>query len=107
MQSISHFIGFFLLIAFVLTCCITLFLHTMQVSGIVYTRENISLAAKMTFANVLWLSLLCTGLDTIRRRVMIGKPIKQIVEATEKVVQGDFSVRINVPRLTVPEPASR
>lgn len=103
MQSISHFIGFFLLIAFVLTCCITLFLHTMQVSGIVYTRENISLAAKMTFANVLWLSLLCTGLDTIRRRVMIGKPIKQIVEATEKVVQGDFSVRINVPRLTVPE----
>lgn len=103
LRSVSHFADFFLLIAFVLTCCITLFLHTMQASGIVYVRENITLAAKITFANVLWLSLLCTVLDAVRRRITIGKPVRQIVEATEKVMQGDFSVRIDIPRLTVSE----
>lgn len=103
LKSVNHFVSFFLLIAFVLTCCITLFLHTMQASGIVYTRENIALAAKITFANVLWLSLLCTVLDAVRRRITIGKPVRQIAEATEKVIQGDFSVRIDIPKLTVAE----
>lgn len=103
LKSVSHFASFFLLIAFVLTCCITLFLHTMQASGIAYTQENITFAAKITFVNVLWLSLLCTVLDAVRRKITIGKPVRQIAEATEKVMQGDFSVRIDIPKLTVSE----
>lgn len=103
LRPVSHFVCFLLPIAFVLTCCITLFLRAAQASGIVYTRENITFAAKITFANVLWLSLLCTALDAVRRRITIGKPVRQIAEATEKVIRGDFSVRIDIPRLTVSE----
>lgn len=103
LRSVSHFAGFFLPFAFVLTCCITLFLRAMQVSGIVYTQENITLAAKITFVNVLWLTLLFTVLDAVRRRITVGRPVRQIAEATEKVIQGDFSVRIDIPKLTVSE----
>ena len=103
LKLISHFAIFFLLIGFVITCCIVLFLHAAQNAGVVYTEENIQFAAKITFANVLILSLLCTAIDTVRRYVTIGRPVKQIVEATEKVVQGDFSVRIDKFKLTASE----
>ena len=103
LKLISHFAIFFLLIGFVITCCIVLFLHAAQNAGVVYTEENIQFAAKITFANVLILSLLCTAIDAVRRYVTIGRPVKQIVEATEKVVQGDFSVRIDKFKLTASE----
>lgn len=99
----SHFAVFLLLIGFTITCCILLFLHAMQNTGIIYTEENISFAAKVTFGNVLWLSLLCTTIDFIRRHITIGKPVKRIVETTEKVMQGDFSVRIDRTKFTANE----
>lgn len=99
----SHFAVFFLLIGFVITCCIILFLNAMQNTGIVYTEENISFAAKLTFGNVLCLSLLCTTFDFIHRHVTIDKSVKRIVETTEKVMQGDFSVRIDRTKFTANE----
>lgn len=95
LYSLRSYLIFFLLMAFLVTCCMMLFLRTMEdAAGAAYTKEYIERAAKMTFVNVLLLSLICTVIDLIRRRFMIDKPVRQITEAAEKVMQGDFSVRI-------------
>lgn len=93
--SLRNYIVFFLLIAFIITCCMYLFLRTLQQTlGIRYTEENIRAAAALTFANVIFLSFLCTVIDTVRRRLMVERPVRRIVEGAEKLMQGDFSARI-------------
>ncbi|MCM1537971.1 MAG: HAMP domain-containing histidine kinase [bacterium] len=91
----QHFFSFFLLMCFVITCCMLLFLQTMaKYTGVDFLREEIEPAAKITFANVVFLSLLCAVIDAARRRIMVGRPVKRIISAAEKVMQGDLSVRI-------------
>lgn len=59
-----------------------------------FTQENISIAAKLTFANVIVLTFIFTLIDGIRRKFIVERPVKQIVKAADKIIQGDFSVRI-------------
>lgn len=93
--SIRRYIIFFLLMAFVITCCMILFLHMMTRStGLKLTQEHIEQAARVTFLNVIVLSLLCTVIDGIRRRFMVKRPVQKIVNAAEQIMKGDFSVRI-------------
>ena len=81
--------------AFVITCCMILFLNMMtRATGFELTQEYIEQAAKVTFLNVALLSLLCTVIDGIRRRIMVKRPVKRIVSAAEQIMKGDFSVRI-------------
>ncbi len=95
LKWINHYFVFFLLVAFVITCCTMLFVSILtDTLAITLTRENISAAAKLTFWNVALLSLIFTSIDTIRRKATVERPVKQIVDAAEKIVQGDFSVRI-------------
>ncbi|MBQ2724901.1 MAG: HAMP domain-containing protein [Clostridia bacterium] len=95
LQSVHHYLIFFLIIAFVITCCIMLFVSILQnTMGIRFTEEQISAAAKLTFLNVLGFSGIFTLLDGIRRRFIIIRPIKQIIRAAEKMSEGDFSVRV-------------
>ncbi|MBQ8781754.1 MAG: HAMP domain-containing histidine kinase [Oscillospiraceae bacterium] len=61
---------------------------------ITFTEENISAAAKLTFGNVLLISLLFTVFDAIRRKLMVDRPTKRITDAGKKITDGDFSVRI-------------
>lgn len=94
-KSLSHFFTFFLLVAFVITCCILLFITVLSRElGIVLDRENISVAAKLTFLNVVIISLIFTAIDTVRRRITVDRPVRQISEAAERMMQGDFSIRI-------------
>ena len=94
--SLWRYLIFFLLMAFVVTCCMVLFLNEVtRVTGLELTREHIEQAAKLTFLNVVLLSLLCTVIDAIRRKVMVDRPVKQIVRAAEQITQGDFSVRLS------------
>ena len=58
------------------------------------TDSNLNMAAKLTFGNVILLSVLFTVTDAIRRKLTTEKITKHIAEAAMKVVQGDFSVRI-------------
>jgi signal transduction histidine kinase len=62
--------------------------------GLVFDRENIAAAAKLTFGNVLLISCLCATIDYIRRKRMVDQPVQQIMAALDKVMQGDFTVRI-------------
>lgn len=99
LRFFRNYLSFFLLMSFVVTCCMEVFLLTMRRSmGLVFTSENIGLAAKLTFGNVLFISLLCTVIDRARRWFMVDKPVRRIVAAAEKVMQGDFSIRIQPSR---------
>lgn len=95
LRWLSHYFTFFLLVAFVITCCTMLFVTLLEENlGIVLTGENISAAAKFTFLNVALLSLIFTVIDKTRRKLTVERPVNEIVSAAEKIIQGDFSVRI-------------
>ncbi len=95
LKAINHFLVFFLMVAFVITCCTLLFISVLsETLAIELTSEIISKAAKLTFLNVLIISLIFTVIDSVRRHVTLTLPAKRIAEATEKMTRGDFTARI-------------
>ena len=95
--SLRRFFSFFLIMCFVITCCMLLFLGEIRSAvGLAaeLPRAVIERAAKLTFANILLLSLLCTVVDEIWRRLTVERPVRRIVRAAEDMMKGDFSVRI-------------
>lgn len=95
LMVIQRYAVFFLLMSFIVTCCMTLFLKLMMASmNVSLTEEQLSSAAALTFGNVIFLSLLCTIVDGLRRKWMVERPVRRIITAVEKMIAGDFSVRI-------------
>ena len=100
LRGLYHYGLFFMMVAFLVTCCMMLFVSTLSASlNITLTDENLSMAAKLTFANVVLLSLLFTVVDALRRKWAVERPGRSINEAAEKIMAGDFSVRIQ-PMIT-------
>ena len=95
LKAVNNYVVFFLVVAFAVTCCMLLFVNTLAESmGLVFTAENITEAAKLTFGNVVLITLIFGTIDYLRRKFMVDRPVKRITEATEKIMQGDFSVRV-------------
>jgi signal transduction histidine kinase len=95
LKTLNNYVVFFLTVAFAVSCCMMLFVSTLADSmGLVFNEENIGAAAKVTFLNVLLLTLLFGTIDYVRRKIMVDRPVRIITEATEKIMQGDFSVRV-------------
>ena len=93
--ALRRAIPFFLLTAFIVTCCLVLFLQMFQQTmGVEFTEANLRQAAIATFINVIWLSVLFTVIDAVRRHYMVERPVRRIIEGAERIMQGDFSVRI-------------
>lgn len=93
--ALRRYLIFFFVMAFAISCCMTLFINQLSTSiGIVFERADIEIAAKLTFLNVIFLSMLCTVIDVVRRKLMVDFPVKRIIEAADKIMQGDFLVRI-------------
>lgn len=99
--SVYDYFLFFLLVAFFISCSMMLFLNLMQAQmQITLTQENIETAAKLTFFNVLFLSLAWTLIDRIRKRILIDRQIERISTAAEQMIEGNYSVRLSaVPAL--------
>lgn len=99
LASVSHYFIYFLLIAFAITCSMMLFVSTlMETLDITLTAENVSSAAKLTFANILVLSLTFTAVDEARRRLTFDRTVRRITQAVQQMMRGDFSVRITPTR---------
>ena len=95
-STVSNFFIFFLLVAFVITCCLTLFISTLQNSiGHKFTESEITAAAKATMSNVILISVAMALIDYLRRKFTIDIPVRKITDATAKMIGGDFSVRID------------
>jgi signal transduction histidine kinase len=93
--SVSSFMLFFLTVGFIVSCCMMLFLSVLaDTMELTLTNDNIAAAAKITFWNVVLITFLFKFADYIRRKIMVERPTKIITKATEKIMSGDFSVRI-------------
>ncbi len=95
LRTAGNLLVFFLLVAFVVSCCMMLFVTTLaETMGLAFTQENITAAAKLTFGNVVLITVLFATIDYIRRKITVDRPVRMITEATKRIMQGDFSVRI-------------
>ncbi len=95
LRTVNNYIVFFLVVAFAVTCCMLLFVNILaDTMNLTFTEANIAAAAKVTFGNVLLITFIFGTIDYIRRKVMVERPVKIIITATEKIMEGDFSVRI-------------
>jgi len=93
--SVSSFLLFFLTVGFIVSCCMMLFVSIMaDTMELTLTTDNVGTAAKVTFWNVILITILFKLADYIRRKIMVERPTKVITEATERIMSGDFSVRI-------------
>ena len=93
--AVSSFLLFFLTVGFIVSCCMMLFMTILaDTMDITFTSDNIAAAAKITFWNVILITFLFKFADYIRRKIMVERPTKIITAATEKIMSGDFSVRI-------------
>jgi len=92
----SSFLMFFLMVGFVVSCCMMLFLRVLSKSmGLVYTPDNIAEAAKITFLNVVIITVLYKTADFIRRKIMVDRPVKMITDTAEQIMRGNFSARVD------------
>ena len=87
--TVRGYIGFFVLIAFVVTCSFLLFDGLMN-----HYEDNIRISALLTLLNIMFLTALLCLFDGIRRKITIARPVDRILEATHKLTSGDFSARI-------------
>lgn len=95
LRLISRFLLFFVTVSFAISCCLMLFLSVLsQNAGITFTSDNIGNAAKITMLNVIFISIMLTLIDTLRLRYTVNDPAERIVEAVDRIMQGDFDVRI-------------
>ena len=95
LKVLNNYVVFFLTVGFAVSCCMILFLNILADSmGLQFDASNIAVAAKLTFGNVLLITFLFGTADFIRRKITVDRPVKQITEAAEKIMQGDFSARV-------------
>lgn len=87
--GIWRFLVIFGLVAFVVTCNFMLFLNLAN-----FENATIKGAAAVTFLNVLLLTLLFFVIDAVRRTWTVTRPVNRIKEGMNRMVAGDFSVRI-------------
>ncbi|MBQ9081538.1 MAG: sensor histidine kinase [Clostridia bacterium] len=86
----AYFI-FFLLIATTVTVAMFIF-------GFVNERSegDMRIVSLVMMLVILFLSLICTVIDAARRRITVERPLRKILNATDKIASGDFSVRLRV-----------
>lgn len=96
--ALRRFVLLFAAMAFVLTCCMLLFLNTLiDTTGVSWSHGQLELAARLTFANVVALSVIGAVADGIRRRLVVDRPIRRIGEVADRIAMGDFSARVPAP----------
>ena len=95
LKTVNNYVVFFLTVGFAVSCCMILFLRVLADSmGLVLDAEIVGVAAKLTFGNVLLITFLFGTADYIRRKITVDRPVKLIIDAAGKIMQGDFSARV-------------
>lgn len=93
--AVWRYVTFFSVMAFAITGCMLLFLKIIEKElDLTYTEDKIRYAAILTFVNIVLLSLFFTIIDGFRRKYTVERPVKQIIRAAERIMKGEFSIRI-------------
>ncbi len=81
-------LAFFALIAFIIQMAVLIFDY------IEARTQNNGLIAALILVVIILLATICTVIDCFRRKIMVERPVKRILEGTEAIAKGDFSVRL-------------
>lgn len=87
--SITGFILFFLTIT--VTSTFSILVYYFANKG---TNGNVCAVVFSVLGVIIFGAIFCCLMDIIRRRAMIDKPVKMILEATDKIASGDFNVNL-------------
>ena len=88
--ALMRFFSFFGSMACVITWSFLVFLRSMDLE-----REILKTNAKLTFLNVLLLTVLFCSIDAIRRKITVERPVQNIIKGLDEITKGDFTVRIS------------
>lgn len=89
--NLLGYVAFFFSIATCVTVCLLFFTYVEKKTG-----GNDRITSVVMFLLIAFLSLVCTLIDVVRRRVMVDRPLEKILSATEQIAKGDFSVRLDI-----------
>lgn len=94
--SIHHFLFAFVVFGIIITVCFALFFNNGlgMVFDIMELNEEIKKRAWQTFNNLVVISLLVTIVYNIFKWFTVKIPITKLLDATHKITEGDFSVRV-------------
>lgn len=87
-RVIVGYIGFFVLCAVIVTAAVLIYSTVSSLSD--------RAVAGIMFGVVLALAALFTVTDILRRKFTVSEPVDRILEATERIACGDFSVRLEI-----------
>lgn len=83
-------ISFFILTAVIMQMAILVYDYIRERTG------SITLIAILILIEIVILASLCTVFDLIRRKITVERPTQKILDATEKIADGDFSTRLEI-----------
>lgn len=89
--SVAGYAILFVTIAVIITVAIMVFDVVSQKFG--GDRAVLSVVMLITIA---FLALVCTVIDAVRRKITVNRPVERILEATQRIAAGDFSVRLQI-----------
>lgn len=90
-SKLKQFLGyliFFLTTVFIVT--------TSFITYEIVKRQSPQIISIAIIITIIEISAVLTIADVIRRKIMIERPLKEILDATEKIALGDFSVKLKV-----------
>lgn len=91
-KGLYKFLGAFL---FFITISVIVMLAVLIFSYVEQTA-SITVIALVMLGVIVFLAALCTVVDYLRRRFTVEKPVQKILDATDKIAAGDFSVRLDI-----------
>ena len=83
-------------IIFFVTIAIIIQIAVLIYDYIIQRTTDKALIAVLMLGVIAILAVICTVIDVIRRKITIDKPVKKILQATEEIAKGDFSVRLDI-----------
>ncbi len=89
--SFAGYTILFVTIAVIITVAIAVFDAVSQKYG-----ENKAILSVVMLITIAFLALVCTVIDAVRRKITVNRPVEQILEATQRIASGDFSVRLQI-----------
>ena len=94
--SFKRFLFVFAVVGFVVTTSFYLFFNTNHFpeAPILVADYTVSFRALITLGNILFLCIVFSTFDSIRRKINFGIPLQRILEATREITKGNFKVRL-------------
>lgn len=83
-------ISFFILIALVMQIAILVYDYIRQ------RTDDVVFIAILILIEIIILSTFCTIFDWVRRKITVERPTQKILDATEKIAEGDFTTRLEI-----------